>query len=813
MVKVCPVSGKIRGINFNSRLARWLFPVAGTIALIWFLFRVIPKPSRICYPCQRFAAPIATSFITYIIGLAGSALALGKARMHARNRRAGLALVCVVVAISATILTFTPLPGHDIKAEDTGTFTPTDSPNSPIGVARGINPGRVAWGYDLSACNWDGTSNYWFSNNFNDQAKITSVMNKTICSVAGQATVAASWDALFKYHNGGTVGYVKGEKIAIKINLNNNGDYDNQIDASPQSVYALLDGLVNQYGANQSDITVCDPARENLCTAIHDYCTTAFPNVNYDANLGGWTDNVITYSAAGPTERSISTAIYNTKYLITMALLKRHCTPSATWGTDGVDYGNAPVTMLFKSNWGIIGNNRASMHTMLHDWAYPLASYHLLVDIMGSKYINGKSVLFLLDGLYSGDRWNSNPHKWGIAPFGGHWPSSIFASQDPVALESVGLDFLRAEMPLTKNADRCLHEAALANNPPSGTVYKPDGVQLQSLGVHEHWNNATDKKYSRNLGTGNGIELLCVYPAPAAPASISVSPASLVVKTNASFQFTAIAKDTNGNPFAAQPALTWTVSGGGTINSSGLFSASNSTGGPYTVSASAGGAKGVASITIASAVPVQSANIAVNKATAASSQQTGNGAANGNDGSQITRWCAGGAAFPQWWRVDLGSLYNVIGAKIVWEKATIVYRYRIDVSADSNTWLPMIDKTNNAVAAQTAADTFWASNARFVRLTVTGTSSGDWASFYEFEVYSAASTGVAPPLARIAAGHNGRTNVFDLKGRRILLDNVSPPGQGAFRRKRHLHTTISGRDRANCQAWEVTRIATILTGA
>jgi hypothetical protein len=26
--------------------------------------------------------------------------------------------------------------------------------------------------------------------------------------------------------------------------------------------------------------------------------------------------------------------------------------------------------------------------------------------------------------------------------------------------------------------------------------------------VHEHWNNPTDKKYSKNLGTGNGIELV-----------------------------------------------------------------------------------------------------------------------------------------------------------------------------------------------------------------------------------------------------------------------------------------------------------------
>jgi hypothetical protein len=204
-----------------------------------------------------------------------------------------------------------------------------------------------------------------------------------------------------------------------------------------------------------------------------------------------------------------------------MALLKRHCTPAATYHdpTDKTDYGNASVTMIFKSDWGIIGNNRSSQHALLHDWDYPMASYNQLVDMFGSTNINGKTVLNILDGLYSGDRWNSPPHKWQLAPFNGHWPSSFFASQDPVALESVGLDFLRSEMPLIKNADRHLHEAALADNPPSGTVYKPDGVRLQSLGVHEHWNNAKDKQYSRNLGTGNGIELVTIAPETASAGS------------------------------------------------------------------------------------------------------------------------------------------------------------------------------------------------------------------------------------------------------------------------------------------------------
>jgi hypothetical protein len=40
-------------------------------------------------------------------------------------------------------------------------------------------------------------------------------------------------------------------------------------------------------------------------------------------------------------------------------------------------------------------------------------------------------------------------------------------------------------------------------------VYDPerDGTRLSSLGVSEHWNNAQEKRYSRNLNSGNGIEL------------------------------------------------------------------------------------------------------------------------------------------------------------------------------------------------------------------------------------------------------------------------------------------------------------------
>ncbi len=62
---VCPKTGKIIERIPQTRFAGWLWPVTGLAALVWFGLRVVPKPSRANYPCQRLAAPIAFSFLTW----------------------------------------------------------------------------------------------------------------------------------------------------------------------------------------------------------------------------------------------------------------------------------------------------------------------------------------------------------------------------------------------------------------------------------------------------------------------------------------------------------------------------------------------------------------------------------------------------------------------------------------------------------------------------------------------------------------------------------------------------------------------------
>ncbi len=61
----------------------------------------------------------------------------------------------------------------------------------------------------------------------------------------------------------------------------------------------------------------------------------------------------------------------------------------------------------------------------------------------------------------------------------------------------------------SQNCDNYLKEAAKGWNATLGD-YRPNGVKTGSLGVFEHWNNARDKQYGRNLGRNEGIELIKV---------------------------------------------------------------------------------------------------------------------------------------------------------------------------------------------------------------------------------------------------------------------------------------------------------------
>lgn len=532
--ELCPKAGKSAERNRNHRWLIWMFPIGGLLSLIWFLVRVVPKPSRASYPCQRAAFPLASGFVVWLLGLVCSAAMFRKAKHSLARSRYLLCAAFIAASVGSVWLALS-------TTEDELVLAGPQTPNAPIGIAKGVHPGRVVWIHDPNATDWNGYNRpeHWYESDHTDEAVVHKMVSRAVRGLAGTSTDEEAWDAIFRHFNTdrgkGDVGYTAGEKIGIKINntlcynassstFEQTFSNKNRIDNSPQMTIALLWQLVNAAGVDERDITIGDPGRITP-NFYYNIVHAKFPNVYYMANLGGSGRTAARFSnvefdwstsaADGKRQDYIPRSFAEADYFINFAILKSHDSGGITV------CGKNHYGSLLRNPDGSLGGQRYNyydMHQSLPANSRGMGRYRCLVDLMGHPELGGKTVFYIVDGLFAGRNWSSDPRKWNMAPFYNDWPSSVFVSQDPVAIDSVCFDFLWAEwddFPHYDGADDYLHEAALANDPPSGTFYDPnkDGVGLASLGVHEHWDNSWNKQYSGNLGTNDGIELTSPVPA------------------------------------------------------------------------------------------------------------------------------------------------------------------------------------------------------------------------------------------------------------------------------------------------------------
>ncbi len=556
--------GKMRDWMNNHHLPpKMIFFLMGIASTIWFLVRVIPKPTRATYPCMRVAAPMMSGFVMYLLAVLGLTAVSRKTRLKVLNVRywsSFLLMAGVVVAMAVTPA------NNDQAVQSTETRTgPEDGPNKPIGDAKGIYPGRVVWVWNPEATNskfehQDPDKGDWFANPENNNAPVIGKMFRDgVLKLTGKKDIKDSWDAMFNRFNekklGKAKGYTKGEKIFIKINQGQAGWVLNKEDKAngnalpkslpvkdsrrvsmeptetgPYVVLELLKELINDYGVDQADISVGDPMNP-IYAHNYNVWVKEFPNVKYidrtSTNFGRSlikiTEKPLVYYSDKRMTEKLYDVIEDANYMIYMAVLKPH--------------GAAGVSLTAKLNFGNVGRNGAGHLHYSHvgnrrEGTATNTGYHkyrVFVDLMGSKYLGQNSVFWCVEGLFGGGSSEiKGPVKYFMEPFNGNWSNSILMSLDPVAIESVGYDFLRSEfdgvhkhdavnnewenIPNMFGVDDYMHQVADSTNWPRGMIYDPDnsGKPLPVLGVHEHWNNPVDKQYSRNLGTGKGIELVSI---------------------------------------------------------------------------------------------------------------------------------------------------------------------------------------------------------------------------------------------------------------------------------------------------------------
>ncbi len=591
--ETCPISGRIKGLKHLQGWQKLILPFMGFLALIWVLLRLIPRPNRATYPCMKVAVPLASGFLAQLVGAVLSLFAFKSARAFLRRSWIAPTFICIAMGLSTTYFV-----SYASQRNAAVTFaTAYHGPNQPIGEAKGIFPGRVVWVYDPAAtkddCDPDEHGHGWFMSENNDVEVIEKMLSDGLQSITGRKSDSLAWDKIFKYfnvnHAKDSVGYQAGEKIFIKTNATSswgrnfnyrdlsivfNNSYGIS-ETSPHLVLALLRQLINVYNVPQECIYIGDPMK-HIYKHCYDLWYAEFPNLHYMDHDG--------YAEREKFAKSDSLAIY---YSDRGAILRVGTWDNASVGDtvrqdyiytifDEVDYviniptlkghKHAGITMFAKNHFGSQTRDDAKhLHGGLvapeagnpRRQGYSL--YRVQVDLMGNQLLSGKNLIYILDALWTSDDEIGPPVKWQMVPFNGDWTSSVFVSLDPVAIESVGFDFLRTEFtaerrlytfPQMVGVDDYLHQAADSTNWPEGIIYDPenDGISLPSLGVHEHWDSAQDMQYSRNMGTGNGIELVKIFKN-----SSSIQPEGKILADKI------LLRPNYPNPFNASTRITYEV--------------------------------------------------------------------------------------------------------------------------------------------------------------------------------------------------------------------------------------------------------------
>ena len=541
----------------TGKIARLSAAFVGFAALVWFLLRVIPKPSRASYPCQRAAFPVASAFVLWLCASMAGIFSLAGLRRMVRRYRWAAASLCALTLVAAGLWF---AHSRAIAAAEIATrydFQPKQR-NVPLGVARGVFPGRVVWARDPKAAHWTGhiesETDQWWMPGSTDQARVDAMLSATLRQLTGAATDDQAWKTIFAYYNSHQrglekTGYRAGEIVAVKVNLNNSSAKGpgNVVNVSPQVALAMVRQLVLHAHVPAADIVVYDARRDiypGLLSAIwSEFKDVRFvqsdapdPALQRNPGYGGthgleqaqWVEGV-SYSANTYRDaKLIPQQIKDATYLVNLALLKAHSYPYAA--AEGGDEGQTAVTMTGKNHFGSIKGTPELHYAINTNQGATPHAYSPIVDLSASPNLGAKTILYVLDGLYCARRHQSYPLHFPNAPFNNRvepyantdWPSSILASLDGVALDSVGLDILLAQtrnnldannhprIMIRENADDYLQEEALADRPPSGTAYRQDGKPVASLGVTEHWDNDLSRQYSRNKDpkNGKGIELI-----------------------------------------------------------------------------------------------------------------------------------------------------------------------------------------------------------------------------------------------------------------------------------------------------------------
>jgi uncharacterized protein (DUF362 family) len=381
---------KIKGfpvkIDLSSRkVTRIMFFLTGLVSSIWFLIRVIPRPSRAAYPCQRVAFPIAAAFVIWLSGIVLSSFIYVKAKINWRKSQYRAACLLCFLAIFVFIFTTTPFRYthamavvYNVKASLFGSSVP---PMRSIGLtsSSSVEPTSVVGAVKSSVANAEDI----------EAAEILSMVREAVERAGGLESVVSD-----------------GDTVILKPNLISFKDFT----ASQDTLVPEVNGIATDYRVIQAVVDVVrevNPTGEiylmegsgvgitsvNMSIVKWDEVTGLDSVLCLEDICGGWFDSTSVYleEVSLPPGKALYNGADNRYWLnklyleadvlISLPVLKNHQSTGSTGAVKNVGIGATPPTIYGLGpqyqypyersesiDHGEYGFPRTNLHNWIHDY-------------------------------------------------------------------------------------------------------------------------------------------------------------------------------------------------------------------------------------------------------------------------------------------------------------------------------------------------------------------------------------------------------------------------------------------------------------
>lgn len=289
---------------------------------------------------------------------------------------------------------------------------------------------------------------------------------------------------------------------------------------------------------------------------------------NYDGSKNGFGDTSVSDTAPNPDNLSSFAAIRSSDGALTVMVISK------------VLSGDTPVTVNL-ANFNSGGTAQAWQLSGSANGIAQLANVPISSGSLAATVPAQSITLFVIP-----------------AATGANQPPTIAtpaaANPTPATGTATNLTVLGAD---DKGEGNLTYSWATTGTPPASVAFSANGnnaaksttATFTKAGIYSFAATVTD---GDGASATSGVNIV-VNPAPT---TLLVSPGTANIQSGSHQQFSAIISDQFGAPIAPQPAVTWSASGGGTING-GLFTAAT-VGGPYTTTAACGAVTGAAAIIV-----------------------------------------------------------------------------------------------------------------------------------------------------------------------------------------------------------------------